>query len=225
MLREFPRRLALAVLPLIALTDIAAAHDKATFTVTIKNVATEKTLMLPDGSAVAAPIAPGIYAVVDGGISLFAEGKPVDDNGLEHLAEDGNFEPLLEHVKAMPGVHEAGMFIPGQPFELTARPGERLVFGTMFVQSNDLFFSPAPEGLPLFDATARPLVGDRTKEVRLWDAGTEINELPGTGPNQAPRQSAANTGPAEQGVVHPVEDDFAYPATTAVIRVDLAVRD
>jgi hypothetical protein len=129
MLREFPRRLALAVLPLIALTTgIAAAHDKAT------NVTTEKTLMLPDGGAIAAPIAPGMYAIVDDGVSLFAEGKPVRDNGLEHLAEDGDFEPLLGHIEGAPGVREAGMFIPGQSFEVTARPGERLLFGTMLLE-------------------------------------------------------------------------------------------
>lgn len=98
------------------------------------------------------------------------------------------------------------MFIPGQPFEVKAQPGERLVFGTMFVQSNDLLF--APEGLHLFDSAERP-VGDRTEEVQLWDAGTEVNEQPGSGPNQAPRQAAANTGMTEQGVVHPVKDGFA----------------
>lgn len=226
MLREFSRYLALAGMALVILpAGIAAAHDKATFTVTIENVTTEKTLMLPNGSAVAAPIAPGMYAIVADGIALFVDGKPVGDSGLEHLAEDGNFEPLLERVKAIPGVREAAMFVPGQSFEMTARPGDRLVFGTMFVQSNDLFFSPAPEGLPLFDTAARPLVGDRTKEIRLWDAGTEINEQPGSGPNQAPRQSAANTGPTEQGVVHPVEDGFAYPATSGVIRVTLTAKN
>ena len=30
--------------------------------------------------------------------------------------------------------------------------------------------------------------------VALWDAGTEKNEVPGVGPNQAPRQAAPNTG-------------------------------
>jgi hypothetical protein len=138
------------------------------------------------------------------------------------LAEDGNFEPLLEYAKALPGVRQAGMFIPGQTFEVMARPGERLVFSTMFVQSNDLFFAPDPAGLPLFDASRRPLAGDRTADVRLWDAGTEINEQPGAGPNQAPRQSAPDTGPAENGTARTVDDGFTYPPVDQVINVTIA---
>ena len=115
------------------------------------------------------------------------------------------------------------MFIPGQPFEVKAQPGERLVFGTMFVQSNDLFFAPSADGMRFF-AAGQPVVGDRTDEVQLWDAGTEVNEQPGVGPNQAPRQAAADTGPAEHGVLHPVADGYAYPATSAVVRVELTVK-
>jgi len=33
--------------------------------------------------------------------------------------------------------------------------------------------------------------------LATWDAGTEANEVPGVGPNQAPRQPAANTGPVD----------------------------
>lgn len=55
----------------------------------------------------------------------------------------------------------------------------------------------------------------------LWDAGTEVNEEPGVGPNQAPRQPAPNTGPSEHGVVRPVRDGYTYPATAEVIRVTI----
>jgi hypothetical protein len=198
------------------------AHDQALFRVTIANVATDTTLRLPDGRTAAAPIAPGMYAIVGDGVQLFSEGEPVGDSGLERLAEDGNFEPLLEYIKALPGVRQAGMFIPGQAFEAQAQAGDRLVFGTMFVQSNDMFFAPDPAGLPLFDASTRPVAGDRTAAVHLWDAGTEINEPPGAGPNQAPRQSGPNTGPAEGGVVHALDDDFTYPAVDEVINITIA---
>ena len=46
-------------------------------------------------------------------------------------------------------------------------------------------------------ATAGPLIG--TSQILLWDAGTEVNEEPGLGPNQAPLQPAPHTGTREQG--------------------------
>jgi hypothetical protein len=112
--------------------------------------------------------------------------------------------------------------VPGQPFEVTAKLGERLVFASMFVQSNDLFYAPDPKGIDLFEAAKKPVSADVTKEFTLWDAGTEVNEAPGVGPNQAPRQTAANTGPAENGIVHPVNDGFTYPVVGEVIQVSVA---
>jgi hypothetical protein len=46
----------------------------------------------------------------------------------------------------------------------------------------------------------KPIAGDITSQILLWDAGTEVNEEPGLGPNQAPLQPAPNTGPVEHGV-------------------------
>jgi len=57
--------------------------------------------------------------------------------------------------------------------------------------------------------------------VKLWDAGTEKNQPPGLGPDQAPRQSAANTGEAEQGKVAPVTDGFTYPEVGQVLSVTI----
>jgi hypothetical protein len=52
----------------------------------------------------------------------------------------------------------------------------------------------------------------------LWDSGTEMNQEPGTGDNQAPRQSGANVGPADtDSIVRLVNDGFTYPATADVI--------
>lgn len=200
----------------------ATAADQTAFTVTIKDVATDKTLRLPDGNTTKAPIAPGAYAIVDDGVMLFDEDKPAGSAGLESLAEDGNAEALVASLAAMKGVREAGIFVPGQPFEVTATPGERLVFASMFVQSNDLFFAPNPKGIDLFDAAKMAVSADVTKDIKLWDAGTEVNEASGVGPNQAPRQKAPNTGLAENGVVHPVNDGFTYPAVGEVVQVSIA---
>ena len=64
--------------------------------------------------------------------------------------------------------------------------------------------------------------GDITSQYILWDAGTEVNEEPGFGPNQAPRQSAPNTGVDENGVVTPVNDGkYVYPKVSDVIKVTI----
>ena len=91
----------------------------------------------------------------------------------------------------------------------------------MFVQSNDLFYAPRDAGIALFDGTGQATSGDRTQELVLWDAGTEVNEAPGVGPSQAPRQSKPNTGADENGVIRPVDDGFRYPAVSEVIRVTI----
>ena len=72
-------------------------------------------------------------------------------------------------------------------------------FATMLMQSNDLFVSPAGSGIPLFDADDKPIVGQFvTNRLKMWDAGTEANEVPGEGAYQAPRQSNTNTGPKDE---------------------------
>jgi hypothetical protein len=219
------RALALATIPAMAglasaLPALATADGH--FTVTIRNVSTDATLKLPDGSAVKAPIAPGAYAVIESGAPPFAVGQPAGTGGLESLAEDGNAEPLIASLKTRPGVREAGVFLPGQPFEVTARPGDKLVFLSMFVQSNDLFYAPRSGVIALYRGDGKPVSGDLTSEVALWDAGTEVNEQPGVGPNQAPREKAPNTGPDEHGTVGPVKDGFAYPAPDQVIDLSIA---
>jgi hypothetical protein len=99
-----------------------------------------------------------------------------------------------------------------------------LTIATMFAQSNDLFYAPREDGIALFDAGGKPIAGDVTPQIVLWDAGTEKNEEPGLGPNQAPVQPAPNTGPSEHGVVRPIgkmKDGFHYPSVAEVLRVTI----
>ena len=116
-----------------------------------------------------------------------------------------------------------GLIMPGESYSFSfhAGKGHYLQFGTMFVQSNDLFIAPPDEGLALYDGDT-PLTGDITGMLLLWDAGTEVNEEPGVGPNQPPRQSGPNTGMDENGTVHLVNDGFTYPALSDVIAVSVA---
>ncbi len=124
----------------------------------------------------------------------------------------------------MKGVIGTGQFVPGQPFELTIKPGDRLAFATMFVQSNDKFYATDPKGIDLFSSTSSPITGNLTRFVKLWDAGTEKDEAPGSGPNQALRQPKPNTGASENGVVTGASDGFAYPNVDAVIQLTVSLR-
>jgi hypothetical protein len=65
------------------------------------------------------------------------------------------------------------------------------------------------------------LNGDVTGMILLWDAGTEVNEQPGVGLYQAPRQSGPDTGPAEGGDVRQVNDGFSYGAVSDRVRVTI----
>ena len=116
------------------------------------------------------------------------------------------------------------MFLPGQPFTFTASPGDKLQFATMFVQSNDLFFASWHGGTALFDAGGRAVHGKVTSQAALFDAGTEVNQAPGAGSDQAPRQAKPDTGAAEQVAIAPAadrRDGFAYPPIEAVIDVEI----
>jgi len=108
---------------------------------------------------------------------------------------------------------------PGGAYELRfgAAPGHMLSFATMMVQSNDLFYAPDGDGIALYDGDT-PVTGDVTGQLMLWDAGTEANEEPGLGLNQAPRQGDPNMGPADSdNTVHLVDDGYTYPAVSEVV--------
>jgi len=94
----------------------------------------------------------------------------------------------------------------------------------MFGQSNDLFLAPGDRGIQLFDSKGDVMSGDITSLVGLWDAGTEVNQEPGLGPDQAPRQKAPNTGVSERKpvqLVNDAKDGFTYPKVSNVLRVTI----
>ncbi len=94
---------------------------------------------------------------------------------------------------------EPGPVLPGDADEFTtyANAGQLLSFATMFVQTNDWFFAPNPEGIALFDADGAPVAGDVTDQVFTFDSGTEVDQEVGTGADQAPRQTGPDTGDAD----------------------------
>lgn len=209
------------------------AMESRTFKIHVENVSTTATLKLSNGSTAPAPTSPVFWTVFTGSCPLFTTGQADKGWGLEALAEDGNptalvtkFTGMADHAAAgavaVPnGDTQAGPLLPGKSFDLTvtAAPGQRLMLAMMFGQSNDLFYAPEAAGIALFDKKGAPLSGDITKQLLLWDAGTEVNQEPGLGADQGPRQKGPNTGADEQGVVRLVKDGFKYPAVTGVLKV------
>ena len=184
---------------------------------------------LGETAGVATPLAPGVWVATDGSPVLFEDGVVDQGYGLEALAEDGDPSALAAFVETADGVFHSGVFntpdgedapgpaFPGQSysFEVPAAPGEYLNFATMFVQSNDLFFAPLEQGIPLFDADGTPLTGDVTEDILLWDAGTEVDQVNGFGPDQAPRQAGPDTGADQDAMV------FEVDTPTGAIRVTI----
>ncbi|MFL5343924.1 MAG: spondin domain-containing protein [Hyalangium sp.] len=160
----------------------------------------------------ATPVSPGVYLVHQGSDTLFQVGVPDPKQGLERIAESGNITPLYETMKGWlasnaqlgtfttpEGATSAGPAKPGNAytFEVSARPGDRLTFVTMYGMSNDWFFGTTPEGIDLFDAAGEPVTGDLSASLHLYDAGTELSEEPAIGPNTGPQQSDPDMGLAD----------------------------
>jgi len=183
-------------------------------------------------SGYVSPLAPGAWAVHSStSMPIFMTGSPDLGEGLEDLAENGDPTALAAMLGGKFGVSASGAFntpvgasgpgalLPGNSYEFTfdAEEGEHLSFATMLVHSNDLFYSPSETGIPLFTGGS-PLSGDITSNIMLYDAGTEVNELPGVGPHQPAR---LNGGTDENGNVAIVNDGFTYPAVSSVVKITI----
>jgi hypothetical protein len=215
----------------LALAGGASAQSATRFTIRVQNISHGEVLKLSNGKSAPFVSAPVLWVIHTGSTNpIFAAGKPDEGAGLEQLAETGNPSRLAGALRSRPGVVQvgavatpvgasaAGPIPPGQgyEFELAARPGETLSTAWMFGQSNDLFYSN-DRPIALFTADGTPVSGSMTAQLSLWDAGTEVNEEPGLGPNQGPRQATPDAGTAEhEGIAH-VRDAFHYPRTADVL--------
>jgi hypothetical protein len=188
-------------------------------------------------TGVTVPLSPGAAAVHSSAVDFFEVGAAASD-GIEGIAEDGDPSAAVAGLAGVSGIRSVEAFntpvgasapAPIGPggryrFEVEAAPGERLSLATMYVQSNDWLLAPNPDGIALFDASGRPISGDVSDQILLWDAGTEADEEPGVGLNQAPRQSGPDTGEAEGGVIREISSG-AFPPASEVIRVTVTPVD
>jgi hypothetical protein len=227
----------LAVLLAAAHAAVAQSSAQSTkFTIKVENISKGEALKLSNGQTAPFVSAPVLWAVHGGSANpIFVGGQPDAGKGLEILAETGNPSPLATSLTGAKGVASFGAddlpvgttthgpITPGQgyQFEISAAPGQSLSLAWMFGQSNDLFYSN-DRPIALFDAAGKPKSGDMTLQLSLWDAGTEVNEEPGLGPNQGPRQKSPEAGVTEHNAVAHVRDQYSYPRTAEVLRVSIA---
>ena len=206
------------------------------FTIKVENISKGEALKLSNGKTAPFVSAPVLWAVHTGSANpIFVGGQPDAGQGPGDAGRDrqpraaGQVARRRQRASwrsartTMPvGADAGGPITPGQgyEFEITAAPGQTLSLAWMFGQSNDLFYSN-DRPIALFDAAGKPVTGDMTAQLALWDAGTEVNEEPGLGPNQGPRQKTPDAGVAEhQGIAH-VRDRFSYPRTADVLRLTI----
>lgn len=176
------------------------------FTVRLENVSTSETLnVASDSTTQPVPLSPGAFIVhrnADDSPLLLP--RDAANAGLEAVAEDGNTAPYAEAVPGSAifntpvGADAPGPIGPGGAYEFTiqAIDGDKLDFVTMFIPSNDWFYtaSDTDNSIDLF-VDGQPMSGEvAAGDIAIWDAGTEADEEPGTGVNQVQRQDDPNTG-------------------------------
>jgi len=172
----------------------------------------------------------------DGGVPLapaeetaaIANASAADHHHAHFRVRIENVSPVYEFIAGRGfnrpwNVFQPGPLLSGQTYAFTfdAHPGHRLSFATMFVQSNDLFYAPSDEGIELWTEDGRTQ-GDITDQILLWDAGTEVNQEPGSGADQ-PLRGGNESGDADaDATVRLATDEFGnLPEVSDVIRVTL----
>ena len=218
----------------LSVAGIASGQDGMTtqFTVRIENITKPDMFTATNGEKWSLAFSPGVVIVHTEKAPIFTVGKKDRSKGLEAQSEDGDPSMLAKSLEGGKGIKSVSVFntpvgakgpgpiTPGATYEMTfsATPGDRLSLTTMMGQSNDWFYAPAESGIALFK-DGKPISGDITSQMILWDVGTEVNQEPGIGPDQGPRQKAPNTGEAENGIVRNGKDAKYGPAFSRVSSV------
>lgn len=193
---------------------------------------------LAEASGVATGFSPAQYVVHHTGEPLFTAGTPDRGLGLEEVAESGNTSVLNAELgvvfpegatqkgvmNLVEGAEGPGPLRPGQTYVLTvtAEPGDRISFASMFGASNDWIIATPSDGIALFDDDGRPLTGDFTADLGFYDVGTEIDEEPGVGAHTGPNQSGPDDGPADPDANVRMVDPATY-ATPVAAHLELHI--
>ena len=221
---------------ILGVAGIASANggNPTRFTVRAENITKPDAFTASNGVQSSLAFSPGLAVVHTDKAPIFTAGKKDRGKGLEAQSEDGNPDMLAKSLQTSKGIKSVAVFntpvgagspgpiTPGAAYEVTisAISGDRLTLTTMMGQSNDWFYGPGESGIELFKH-GKPISGDISSQFMLWDAGTEMDQEPGIGPDQGPRQKAPNTGKAANGVVRKIQDGKAYSRASEVIRITI----
>jgi Spondin_N len=232
----FTKLLSLTAGLILGLAGIASANggNPTKFTIRLENITKPDAFTASNGVKWSLAFSPGLAVVHTDKAPIFTAGKKDRGKGLEAQSEDGNPDMLAKSLTGGKGIKSVAVFnmpvgagapgpiTPGAAYEvtITAMPGDRLTLTTMMGQSNDWFYGPAESGIELFK-DGKPISGDITSQIILWDAGTEVDQEVGIGADQGPRQKAPNTGKAENGMVRKIQDGKAYSKASDVMRVTI----
>ena len=204
------------------------------FIIRVENTTKPDAFTASNGVKWSLAFSPGTAVVHTENAPLFTAGEKDRGKGLEAQSEDGDPSMLAKSLKGAKGVKSVvvyntpvgakgpGPITPGAAYEATisAMPGDRLSITIMMGQSNDWFYAPAESGIELFK-NGQAIDSDVTSQSMMWDAGTEVDQEPGIGSDQGPRQKGPNTGKAENGVVQKIQDGKTYSDATKVMRVTI----
>jgi hypothetical protein len=232
----FTKLLSLTAGLILGLAGIASANggNPTKFTIRLENITKPDAFTASNGVKWSLAFSPGLAVVHTDKAPIFTAGKKDRGKGLEAQSEDGNPDMLAKSLTGGKGIKSVAVFnmpvdagapgpiTPGAAYEvtITAMPGDRLTLTTMMGQSNDWFYGPGESGIELFK-DGKPISGDITSQIILWDAGTEVDQEVGIGADQGPRQKAPNTGKAENGMVRKIQDGKAYSKASDVMRVTI----
>lgn len=164
-------------------------------------------------SGVATGFSPLVYVVHGASKPIYAMNAADRGMGLEPIAESGNVMILSDaFTAALPQGASAfavvntpenaampGAIRPGQAydFNVEAKPGDRFSFASMFGASNDWLLATPEDGIALFDADGKALLGDHTAELLFVNAGTEIDQEAGVGAFTGGNQATPDSGDAD----------------------------
>jgi hypothetical protein len=228
--------LGIAIGALLGISAVAAANGEKTteFTVRVENTTKPDAFTASNGTKWSLAFSPGAAVVHIDKAPIFSDSKKDRGKGLEAQSEDGNPAILVKSLKGAKGVKSVSVFntpvgasapgpiTPGAAYEFTvsAAPGDRLSITMMMGQSNDWFYAPGESGIEVFK-NGQPVSGDITAQLAMWEAGTEVDQEPGIGSEQGPRQKGPNMGKRENGVVRKVQDGKSYSNAASVMRVTI----